>query len=224
VELQAYDADGKPLWSAEAPYAKLLPLSLDAGPRGGGSRVELLLRALDREDGAQLWEPRWDEPGGGDDRSLPAEAVAGAKLSLDLTWNDFLLLLDIRGGQAGMETGALIRAAALAPRCGYAPQVFQAEIIRRFAEPGLFLIAALFAIVAGWRYRALKRPRVLGVPMMFVLPLVLSGVVQVLRACLSTLAVWGVDSLGFVPAAAAFGILAALLFIFSLVVLAAQHG
>ena len=211
VEIAAFDRDGRPLWSMEAPYAKILPLVLDSRPS-----VVVLLRAVDRTDRTRQWEPVV--------QGLGQSAPEHAQVVLSISWNDFLLLSKVRRGLLGLSPVELRQAAETLGACGYQPQVFEAELLRRFAEPVLLLPLGIFAIIIGWRYRALKRPRYMGIPMLGILPLVFSGAVQFCRAWVNNLGIWAVISMGFTTAALLFGAGIFVLLVVSLILLAAQHG
>jgi hypothetical protein len=211
AEIMAFDRDGRPLWSMEAPYAKIVPLALDSGPA-----VTVLLRAIDRADKAKQWGPEIQGLGQG--------VPGGAELVLPVSWDIFLLLTNARRGLPGLSPTELRTAAENLGACGYQPQVFEAELLRRFAEPVLFLPLGIFAIVIGWRYRALKRPRYMGVLMLGILPMVFNGVIHVGRALVNNLGILAVVSLGFNTAALFFGIGMFVLLVLALILLAAQHG
>ncbi|MDR2619154.1 MAG: hypothetical protein LBC62_09825 [Treponema sp.] len=211
AEILAFDRDGRPAWRTEALYVKILPFSLDSGPR-----ISVLMRALDRTDGTKRWEPLV--------QSLGENAPQGVQISFPLSWDDFLLLSDLRLGPENLSVSSLIAASRIAGNYGYLPQVLEAEIIRRFAEPAVFLPIEVLVLVIAWRYRALKRPRYLGIPMMVVLPVVFNGAVHFYRSCLNNLGIWTVITFGFTLGIAAFAAGVLVFFILSLILLAAQHG
>jgi lipopolysaccharide export LptBFGC system permease protein LptF len=211
AEILAFDRDGRPSWRMNAPYVKILPFTLDTGPR-----ITVLARALDRTDGTKQWEPVKE--------GLGENPPDGAGLTLNLGWDDFLLLSDIRRGTENLPVNQLLEASRITGNFGYIPQVFEAELIRRFAEPVFFLPFAVLVLVIGWRYRSLKRPRYLAVPMMAILPLVFNGAVHFFGSFLNNAGIWAVITLGFTGAIVCFAAGALILFIISLIILAAQHG
>ncbi|MDR3343699.1 MAG: hypothetical protein LBT14_13165 [Treponema sp.] len=211
MELIAFDGSGNLLYRVEAPYVKILPITIDATPK-----LLLMMRALDRNDKARRWEPVWTDP----DRSVSGNT----QLILDLGYEDFLLLSKLRRGLDALSVGELFTAERQFGSYGYISQVFQAEIIYRVAEPVIFLPIAIFIIVIGWRYRAKKPPRYLGVPMLVGLPLVFNGVMFFYRSILNTLGIWVVISLGFSAAIVLFALGTLFLFCLSLIVLAAQSS
>jgi hypothetical protein len=210
-EIMAFDREGRPAWRMEARYAKLLPLFLSSG-----SRVTVMMRALDREDKNKRWEPAAEGMG--------KEAPAGAQITLGLNWEDFLLLSEIRRGPDFLSPGELRAASTTLGSRGYLPQVFEAELIQRFAEPIFLLPIAVFIIVIGWRFRSHKRPRYLRIPMLGVLPAVFSCFVHFYRGCLNNMGIWAVVTLGFSSSILVFAAAALVLLILSLIILAAQHG
>jgi len=209
-EILAFDRDGRPLWSMEAPYAKFLPLSLDSGPS-----LSVKLRALDRNDKTRRWEV--------EAKSLGQIAPEGTELVLPVSWDNFLLLSAVRRGLSGLSPVILKRAADNLGAFGYLPQVFEAELLECFVRPLFILPFGVFTLVLGLRFRALKRPRYMGIPMLGILPVVFNGAVQFIRNWLNDLGIWTVLSLGFRTAALFFAIGIVVLFFISLIVLASQH-
>jgi hypothetical protein len=210
-EIMALDRDGRPAWRMRAPYAKLVPLYLDSGPR-----VTVLMRALDRRDKTKRWEPEAEGMG--------LQAPGSAQITLGIKWDDFLLLSEIRRGSDFLSAGELRLAAQTLGNRGYLGEVFEAELIQRFAEPVFFLPLSIFVIITGWRFRSPKRPRYLKVPMLGILPVVFAGLTHFYRGCLGNLGTWAVVALGFSNAAILFSAGALVLLILSMVILAAQHG
>ena len=211
VEILSFDRDGRLLWSMEAPYAKILPLALDRGPG-----IAVLLRALDRLDQSQRWEPVT--------RSFGQSAPDTAQISLSISWNDFVLLSNVRRGVPVLSVADLQTAAENLRPYGYKPEVFQVELIRRFAEPLLLLLMGILAITVGWRLRALGVPRFMGILMLGLMPAVFFTAVNFCRGWVNNLGILAVLSLGFTTAAFLFAAVAAVLFILLLILLAAQHG
>jgi hypothetical protein len=210
-EIMALDSDGRPAWRMKAPYAKLVPLYLNSGPR-----VAVLMRALDRTDKTKRWEP--------EAQGMGQEAPKSAQITLGVKWEDFLLLSEIRRGPDFLSAGELRYAAQTLGNRGYLPEVFETELIQRFVEPVFLLPICIFAIVMGWRFRSFKRPRYLRIPMLGILPVVFAGFMHFYRGCFNNLGIWAVVSLGFFNAFILFSAGALVLFILSLVALAAQHG
>jgi hypothetical protein len=211
AELIAFDREGQLLYRLEAPYVKIVPITLGAVPR-----VVLLMRALDRHNREQRWEPQWSGP--------EPSGLGNTQLILDISYEDFLLLSRVRRGTDNFLLGDLFDAEKRLGDLGYIPQVFQALIIRRFAEPVLFLSMAVLAIVVGWRYRAKKRPRYLGLPLLFLLPLVLNGVVNLYRGMINSLSILMALSLDLSMIIPVFIAISVVLFFGALILLAAQHG
>jgi hypothetical protein len=210
LEFMSFDGEGRPVSRLEAPYAKILPMRLGDRPR-----ALVLMQALDRHDRNRRWEPVWTAG------SAPA---AGTQLLLDISYEDFLLLSQVRRGVGNLQMGELFAAARTLGSGGYIPEVFEAEMINRLSVPLFFFPMAILSIVIGWRYRAKKRPRYLFIPMLPLLPLVFNGLVYLYRNILNTLGIWAVISLGFSTALIICIAGLALLFILSLIILAAQHG
>ena len=211
AEIMAFDRDGRPLWNIEAPFVKIMPLALDAG-----YSMTVLLRALDRNDETKQWEPKII--------SLGQKAPGSTEIALKLSWDNFLLLSNVRRGLSGLSPADLRRAAENLTDCGFLPQVFEAELIRRFIEPLILLPLGIFSLVIGWRYRAQKRPRYMNILMLGILPLVFNGAVHFCRGLFNNIGILAVVSLSLPAAAVCFGIGIIILLILSLIVLAAQHS
>ncbi|MHB9292692.1 hypothetical protein Holit_01794 [Hollandina sp. SP2] len=182
MELMALDGEGALLYHVTAPYAKLLPISLDAE-----AKLVLKMYALDRERERE-YKPVWTGP----DQSH----IGDTQLILDLSYGDFLLLSKVREGLDSLLIGDLFTAVKTIGSYGYIPQVFQSEIVYRLSEPALFLPIAILSIVIGWKYRARRRSWFL-VPMLVILPLICHGIVLLYRSILNTLGIWSVVYLGF---------------------------
>jgi hypothetical protein len=210
-EIMALDRDGWPVWRMKAPYAKLVPMYLDSGPR-----VAVLMRALDRTDKTKRWEP--------EAQGMGQKAPESAQITLGLKWDDFLLLAEIRRGPDFLSVGQLRLAAKILGNRGYLPEVFEVEFIQRFGEPVFLFPIFIFVIIIGWRFRSLKRPRYMGIPMLGILPVVFAGFMHFYRECFNNLGIWAVIALGFSNALVLFSVGALVFLIFALVVLAAQHG
>jgi len=209
VEIMAFDREGQYLWSMEAPFAKILPLTLDSG-----SSTSILLRALDRTDKNKRWEPIIKGIG----KNLPDNA----EVVLPVSWDSFNLISNARRGLSAISSSDLKRTADNLASCGYLPQVFEAELLERFIRPLFLLPLGILVIAFGWQFRALKRPRYMAVPMLVILPVVFNGSVHFSRSWLHDLGIWAVLSFGFVKAAIFFGTGILALFIVSLIVLAAK--
>ena len=211
LEIMASDRDGNLMWTINAPYAKILPLTLDSGPA-----TAVLMHALDRRDKNISWE--------GEIEGVGQDSASGTQIALPVTWDNFLLLSKIHRGFSSLSPAELFRAAANLESSGYKPEVFQAELIQRFADTLLILPLGFLAIVIGWRYRALKRPRYMAVPMLGILPLVFNGAIHFCRGGINNLGIWTVVSMGFTGAAISFAVGIFILVVLSLIILAAQHG
>ncbi|GHT77788.1 hypothetical protein FACS1894130_03290 [Spirochaetia bacterium] len=211
IELVIFNQDGQLINGLTAPYAKFLPKTLGSRPR-----VVLLLQAIDRDDRNLRWGPVWTDP----DRA----EMGAAEVILDLSYENFLLMSQVRRGIDNFLVPELFTAEKVLPPYGYIPQVFRAEIIRRIAEPVFLLPVLILAIIIGWRYRAFHRPRYLAIPMLVILPLVFNGLVHIYRAIINTLGIWVALTLNFTTAMFILTITVLVLFTLSLIMLASQRG
>ncbi|MDR3145413.1 MAG: hypothetical protein LBU21_03980 [Treponema sp.] len=211
LECVVFDRNGRLVYRLEAPYAKIIPKTLDSE-----ARLVVMMRALDRHDRGKRWEPVWS----GSER----QGIGDAQIVPDISYEEYLLLSRVRRGVDNLYMGELFTAAQTLGPFGHIPQVFEAEIVRRIAEPALFLSLGITAIASGWRLRAKKCPRYMGIPILGILPLALHGLVQMFQSLVSVLAVGSVLSFGFSPAIAVTAAGGVVLFFLSLILLAAQHG
>lgn len=211
IDLMTFDENGNLLYRVEAPYAKILPITLGSVPR-----IVLMMRALDRSDRQKIHEPIWSGP----EQSFAQDP----QLLLDITYDDFLLLSRLKRGLDPLLMGELLTIAKRIGVYGYIPQLFQAEILYRLSEVAISLPLSILIIVVGWRYRTNKRSLIIGIPMLVVLPLVFNGLVFFCRSVLNTLSIWLVISFGFSVAIVFFVAGMIVLFLFSLIILVAQHG
>jgi hypothetical protein len=211
LEYLRFDAEGRLTARAEAPYVKLLPLRTETKPR-----LLILTRALDRRDGSRRWEGEW----------LQGRAAGpdNTQIVLEPDYEDFLLLSQVRRRLDDLSVGRLFTAARKFGASGYIPQVFEAEIVRRLSAPLYFLPLTIAVVIVGWRFRAKKRPRYLFVPMLFLLPLVFNGLNHLVRSLLNILGIQAVIAFGLSAAIGIFAAGMAVVFVLSLIILAAQHG
>jgi hypothetical protein len=246
VEFICFDSANQPESRFQAPYAKIVPMTL-----GGRPRVVVLMQALDRNDQDRRWEPQWvslETPGSArpprlnaDDRGAAGgflrSVIGDNQLMLDLNFESFILLCHTWRGLAippgstdrvspldGFSLGNLFTAARALSPYGYVPQVFEAEIIYRLCEPLFFLPIAIMVIIAGWRFRALSHAPYASIPMLFVLPLVFYGLLYFYRHILNILGVFSVLNLGFPLTLIIYCFSAGILFVLSLVVFVSQHS
>jgi lipopolysaccharide export LptBFGC system permease protein LptF len=193
------------------PYIKILPLTLESG-----SSMTILLQVLDREDKTKLWEPEI--------RNISQSPSGSTQITLPVSWENFLLLSNMRMGLSGLSSTDLRKAAENLRDCGYLPQVFEAELLERFARPLFLLPFGIFALGFGWQYRALKRPRYMGYPMLGILPLIFNGISHFSRNWFNELGILAVVSLGFTTSAIVFAIGTVLLLVISFILLASKRG
>jgi hypothetical protein len=213
----AFGEDGALQSRMETPYVKILPQNLGDRPR-----VAFLLQSLDRQDSGRRWEPRWAiEPDGLGGRST---AGGDTQIIIDISYDDFLLMAQTRRGLDVFLIQDLFRAERILESFGYIPQVFQAELISRIAEPLLLLPGMILVIVAGWRFRAKRRSRFLIYPMFIILPAVFAGLLQLYRAGLTLLGIWMAATLSGILSLALLIAGVLVCFILSLLILAAQKG
>jgi hypothetical protein len=208
AEFISFDGENRILSHFTAPYAKILPITLNSR-----HQTLMLMQVLDRYNKDKHWEPVWAVPAAGDNQII-----------LEIDYETFHLLAQVRQGMGDLSLGQIFNSAKSLETYGYIPQVFQSEIIHRLSEPLFLFPMAILVIILGWRFKALKRPRYAIAPMLFVLPLVFNGVVYFYRYILNILGIWTVLSLGFSAALLIYTAGAGILFVLSLIMLASQRG
>jgi hypothetical protein len=246
VEFICFDSANRPESRFQAPYAKIVPMTL-----GGNPRVVVLMQALDRNDKNRHWEPVWNSletpdsarrstvntnnpsAAGGFLRSV----IGDNQVMLDLNFENFVLLCYTWRGLAippgstvqlspldGFSLGDLLAGSRALSPYGYVPQVFEAEIIYRLCEPLFFLPMAVIIIIIGWRFRAISHARYVFTPMLFILPLVFHELLYFYRHILNILGIYSVLNLGFSLTLIIYCFGAGIFFVLSLVAFASQHS
>jgi len=207
LELGSFDEAGRLQFGVKAPYVKLSPKAL-----AGRERTVMVLRMLNREKPEVRWDPAWT--------GLLEEGPG--QLVLDLSYSQFLLLA--RAGDPGrLFPQELWTMAGGFGDCGYVPEVFQGEILKRGMEPLLLLPLLVAALILGWRLRAAGGPSFLGIPLLLVLPLFFTGLFHYCRQFFTLIGLRLLLSLGFTAALAAAGGILAAVFLALLMVLAVQR-
>jgi hypothetical protein len=212
IEYMVFDFNGNLLLSLQAPYVKFLPITLNDQPK-----MIVLMRTLDRNDRSKRWEPVWNA------ENKTVYAPETAQITLDVDYETFLMLSEMRQGIPSMYIDALFAASGIAGEMGYIPEVFEAEFLNRLGACLFFLPMAVFSIVIGWRFRAKYRSRYFLVLSLPVLPLVFNGVTYLYRNIFNNIGISLIYNMNY---STAFGIFIAILvvsFLLSLITLAAQR-
>jgi len=213
IEFMVFDSQSRPLLSVQAPYAKFLPITLDGQPQ-----VLVMMRALDRHNKNKRWEPVWNEQG-----RRTAYSPDKAQLILNVSYETFLMLSEMRQRLPSLHIDALFAAADIAGETGYITEVFQAEILNRLGACLFFLPMAVIVLIVGWNLRAKDNPRYLFVLSIPVLPLVFHGLTYLYRTVLNTIGISLIYNFGFSTALTVFILILSISFLLSLIALAAQH-
>jgi len=212
--------DGNFRFRLNADYAKLLPASSRDSGGDPVAKTALLLQALDRNDKNRRHDPIWASREDAEGRV----SAGTTQIMLNIGYEDFLLLSKMKQGTGLLNLWQLFSAEKKFGVYGYVPEIFRAEVLRRLGDAVFFLPMAVLAMILGWRYRARKKPRYIYVPMMGILPLVFFGAVFFYRSIINNLAIQLSLSMGFTAALICLSAGAALCFILTLILLAAQHG
>jgi hypothetical protein len=213
VEYMVFDSDAQLLFSLNAPYAKFLPFSLE-----GQQQVLVLMRALSSHDSALRWEPEWEVQAGS-----PYQP-GSAQITLDIDFETFIELSEMRQRLPGMPINELFAISKTAGEMGYITEVYEAEVLNRLGACLFFLPVAVFTIIIGWCFRARQRPRYFFILLLPILPLIFNGMAYLYRTILNTVGISLIFSLGFAAALPVFIAILVLVFIISLIALAAQRG
>jgi hypothetical protein len=213
IEYMVFDSNAHLLLSLSVPYAKFLPITFD-----GQQRVLVLMRALSSHDSTLRWEPEWKSQ----DETL--YHPGSAQITLDISYETFLELSEMRQRLPSMQINELFAVSKMAGEMGYIPQVYEAEILNRLGACLFFLPMAVITIIIGWCFRARQRPRYLFVLLLPVLPVIFNGMAYLYRTVLNTVGISLIFSLGFSAALPIFIAILVVVFVLSLVALAAQHG
>jgi hypothetical protein len=206
-EFMEFNLSSHPIASLKAPYVKLLPITVDDKPQ-----IMVITHALSRFDKDLSWESEWQIG-----KKVPT-------LIIDISFEDFLLLAQVRKGLHSLQINELFEASQKLGLAGYISQIFEAEILNRLSSVVFLLPAAIITIVIGWRYRTKTRPRYLFILMMPVLPIVFHGFVHMYRSILNTIGIWLVLSVGFSSALVLFIVCLVMILLISMIVLAGQQS
>ncbi|MCL2270389.1 MAG: hypothetical protein FWC24_03490 [Treponema sp.] len=213
IEYMVFDTNARPLLSLSAPYAKILPITLDGQPQ-----VLVMMRALDRHDRDKRWEPEWNA------RNDTVYYPETAQITLNVSYETFLMLSEMRQGLPSMQINALHDASGIAGDMGYIPEVFEAEILNRLGACLFFLPMAVIAIVIGWNHRAKFNPRYLIVLMLPILPIAFTALTYLYRTVFNIIGISLILNFGFSFALTVLIITLALSYLLSLILLAAQRN
>jgi hypothetical protein len=176
-----------------------------------------MMRALDRHDKNKRWEPEWRAQGKNPYHPDTAQIV------LNISYETFLMLSEMRQRLPSMHINALFDAASIAGETGYIPEVFEAEILNRLGACLFFLPMAVIVLIVGWSLRAKSTPRYLFVLSIPVLPLLFHGLTYLYRTVLNNIGIFLIYNFDFSTALTTFIVILSISFVFSLIALAAQH-
>ena len=219
AEVLASDAEGRLRYRLSSEYGKLVPVPGRDLEGESADHTVLLLHALDRADKNISAGPVWINDGGEATTEIGANQIL-----LPIGYDDFLLLSKVRQGIQTLSFRELFTAEKTFDNFGYIKENFKAEIFRRMGNTVFFLPVAIIALIIGWRYRAMKKPRYVYVPMLVLLPVVFYGVVLFYRHIINNLSVWLSLSMGLSTALICLAAGSVVFFLLTLVLLAAQHG
>jgi hypothetical protein len=211
LEIAAFDAEHKPIYRVEAPYVKFMPLYI-----GERHLTVIYLQAFNRDYEQMRWGPVW--------YGSPSPGAHLNQFVLAISYENFLLASVAGRNLDGFFLSDIWEIAGNLQPYGYVPEVYQAQIIGNILEPMLFLPLMMLALILGWVLRCRKYVSLAIYPMFIALPIVLNGLVLVLRGVSAIFCIFAVLSFGFTAALLVSFAAAFLLFVLGLVILAAQHS
>jgi hypothetical protein len=188
VEILAFDAAAKPVFSVTTAFAKLLSFTVEEK-----NRTVLIMRAIDRLDEGRVWEPVWERFDG----SAPA---GGYQIVLDISFEDFVLAGQTSHEQDNLYLKDRYDGAVRLARYVVVPQIFQADVLQEISFPIALLPFSVLAVFLGWRYRTLRRVRYAFFPMLFILPVVFYYLINFFMYFMNMICIWAVLGAGFMPA------------------------
>jgi hypothetical protein len=220
VEFLLFDQDQTFIAVITAPFCKLSPQKTDGGT-SGGERLLVMTRSINGEinkhlDPAVMWFNK--------DRKNQYLFDDNMQMSLDISYQNFILLANLKRGLESLLLNELFVAGDKFGEYGYIEQTFQTEIIYRIFSLIVFLPTVVVVIILGWRLRAKKKPFFIGVPMLFILPVVFKVVIGLYQSLLNALCIWSVASLGFTMSMIIFTLGTVPLFFLSLLLVAFQRN
>ncbi|MCL1929247.1 MAG: hypothetical protein FWG07_10720 [Treponema sp.] len=219
IEALASGTDGRLRYRVSSEYAKLVPISGRNSEGESTDHTVLLFQALDRADKTNSTEPVWINETEDTDPEIGANQIL-----VPISFDDFLLLSRVKQGIQTLNLRQLFAAEKIFDDFGYLKENFTAEVLSRMGDAVFFLPMAILTLILGWRYRAMKKPRYVYVPMLVILPVVFHGVVLFYRGVINNLSILLSLSMGLSTAFVFICVGAVVFFLLTLVLLAAQHG
>lgn len=216
LEFLSFDAAGNLRYGVESPFVKAVPLRLSDADEPADSRTALLLLALDREDEALRWAPKWT--------AGTEKETLGTRIVLAVPYENLLLAVRARRGTETLSIPELNEGSRILADYGFIAETFRAEILRRFVEPFAFLSLSVFLLAIAWRSRAPRHMGMAGIPILVLLPFALDVLVQGFRQLGTTSATVFALALPFGAAIAATVAFQGVLLLTALIFLAGQRS
>jgi hypothetical protein len=211
LEIDAFDAEQKPIYRIEAPYVKFAPLYV-----GERQLTVVYLQAFSRDYEQMRWGPVWYGSPPGD---TPLNQFV-----LAISYENFLLSSFAGRNFDGFFLSDIRSIANNLSSYGYVPEVYHAQIINKIMEPMLFLPLMMFSLTLGWALRGKKHISFAIYPMFIALPIVLNGLILMFRGISAIFCAFAVLSFGFTAALLLSFAAAFTLFVLSVVILAFQRS
>jgi hypothetical protein len=212
LEFLSFDASGNLRFGVESPFMKAVPLRLADSEQ----RTALLLLALDREDEAVRWPPKWT--------AGSVRPGSETRLILSVPYERLLLAVRARRGLDALSVPELYRGSRELVSYGFIAERFQAEMLRRFVEPFAFLSLSVYVLAVAWRSRARRSIGAAGIPILLLLPFAMNVLVEAYRQLAGTSAAVFATALPFGAAVAATIALQGALMLGALLFLAGQRS
>jgi hypothetical protein len=140
-EYARFDRNNVLQYQISVPYVKMYPYNTAEGR----AFPELMLKAVNRKIAGNEITPA----------VLYGEVppMEQTMLRLDMPYADFNLLVRANKGAPYMSLVDLLLFVDKAERYGYSSAVYLKEMMSRLSDPFLMLIASIYALVLGWKYR-----------------------------------------------------------------------
>jgi hypothetical protein len=209
LEIDAFDAEQKPIYRIEAPYVKFAPLYIDER-----QLTVVYLQAFNRDYEQMRWGPVWY----GD----PPQDAPVNQFVLAISYENFLLSSVASRNLDGFFLRDIWSIASNLPAYGYVPEVYLTQVINKIMEPMLFLPLMMFSLTLGWAFRGKKHLSFSVYPMFILLPIVLNELILMFRGVSEILCAFAVLTFGFTATLLLSFATVFALFVMSVVILAFQ--
>ncbi|MDR0376047.1 MAG: hypothetical protein LBH85_10090, partial [Treponema sp.] len=197
AEFLLFDQNHTLIGTITAPFCRLSPQKTGGGTNGG-EQLLVMTRSINEETNEQF-DPTvmWFDKDRERQELFDGAFDSNTQMLFDISYQNFILLTNLRNGLESLLLNELFVAGGKFGEYGYIEQAFQAEIIYRIFSLILFLPITVIVIILGWRLRAKEKPFFIGIPMLFILPVVFQVFIQLYQSLLNALCIRSIATLGF---------------------------